>query len=415
MPESSDHRAFDVVIAGAGPAGAAFALFLHARGVAPDRIALVDARSRDGAYADDRLIAIAHGTATLLRSLGAWEAEMPPATSIHTIHVSHRGRFGRTVISRDDHDVPALGYVVRHGDLTAALDAALDRAGFDVTRPLRVESVAPTSDDPDAELVVTLSDGSRLHARDVVHAEGGLFGAQEKRAIHRDYGQTAVTAFVTTASPADSVIAATAFERFTEHGPIALLPARDPATGRNGYALVWCGTPEDAAHRMTLADAGFLATLHAAFGDRLGAFATVGARRAFPLGLNAADQPAQARTRRSAEFAIGNAAQTLHPVAGQGMNLALRDAHELAELLVAAELANGGAGGERDAAILATRYLARRRRDRALTVGLTDLMPRVFASPLAPVALARGAALALLDVVAPLRGVIARQMMNGRR
>jgi 2-octaprenyl-6-methoxyphenol hydroxylase len=179
---------------------------------------------------------------------------------------------------------------------------------------------------------------------------------------------------------------------------------------REGYSLVWCGKPDDAIARIALSDEAFLHALHDAFGDRLGAFATVGPRRTFPLGLNAVSQPARARTSSSAEFAIGNAAQTLHPVAGQGLNLGLRDAHDLAALFATAER-----DASLDAAALVVRFSASRRVDRAATVKLTDFMPRVFASEATTVAWGRGLTLALLDVARPLRGLFARQMMNGRR
>jgi 2-octaprenyl-6-methoxyphenol hydroxylase len=247
----------------------------------------------------------------------------------------------------------------------------------------------------------------------VIHAEGGLFDTQQRRAIHRDYGQSALTSFVTLAEAPSDALAATAFERFTDDGPIALLPAVDAQPDgreRRGYSLVWCGKPDDAAARTALSDDRFLDALHAAFGDRLGHFASVGARRTFPLGLNAVDRPARARTPHAAEFAIGNAAQTLHPVAGQGLNLGLRDAHELADLLVQ-DLRDPA----QDVTALTARYIAARRADRATTVNLTDFMPRVFAHPLAAVAVGRGLTLALLDVARPLRGLFARQMMNGRR
>ncbi len=394
----------DVAICGAGPAGAACALFLRERGVAADRIALIDARTREAAAADDRMLAISQGSATLLSRLGAWrDGRTPRATAIEAVHVSQRGRFGRTVIDRRDYGVDALGWVVRHGDLTGALDAALESRGVETMRPATLTAVEVRDDG------LALAAGERsLVARHVVHAEGGLFDGQARRAIHRDYGQTAITAFVAGEDATSRPKAHTAFERFTEHGPIALLPAADAGADgrvRTGWSLVWCGEPADSAARLALDDDAFLCALHAAFGDRLGRFASVGPRRAFPLGLNAVSRSARLRSSLSAEFAIGNAAQTLHPVAGQGLNLGLRDAHDLAALLA----------NDLPAPALVARYIASRRIDRAATVNLTDLMPRVFASGAAPVAFGRGLALALLDVARPLRGLFARQMMNGRR
>ncbi len=433
MSDSETEREFereterDIVVCGAGPVGAACVLFLRERGIAADRIALIDARTREAAAHDDRMIAISHGSATLLSRMGAWrDSALPHATPITSIHISHRGRFGRTAIDRSDYGVSALGYVIRHGDLTEALDAALVRQGIAVMRPMRVTGISASKvgdskvneTDPAFLRVAVLRQESEsahsdaIRARFVVHAEGGLFDTQQRRAIHRDYRQTAITAFVTLADKPAPTLTHTAFERFTEAGPIALLPARD--AGNDGYALVWCGRPADSDARLAMTDADFLEALHAAFGDRLGRFGSVGPRRAFPLGLNAVEQTARAHSTTTAEFAIGNAAQALHPVAGQGLNLGLRDAYVLAHLLADAD-AGLKTTGALDATTLVARFAAARRVDRAAIVDLTDLMPRVFANPLAPVAWGRGLTLALLDVAWPLRGVFARQMMNGRR
>jgi 2-octaprenyl-6-methoxyphenol hydroxylase len=245
------------------------------------------------------------------------------------------------------------------------------------------------------EVQVTLADGPGMEAAYVVHAEGGLFERQSPLSIRRDYRQTALTGVVRVSHPR----VATAFERFTEEGPLALLPAHpsDPSQ----YALVWCCAPEAALRRSRLDEARFLEELHAGFGDRLGRFLGVGERATFALGLNAREDVARFR-----EFAIGNAAQTLHPVAGQGLNLGLRDAFILAGLLLE----------HRDAPLTCMqRFGAARRLDRSATLNLTDLLPRVFASKLLPVAALRGGALAFLDLVGPARHVLARQMMQGQR
>ena len=393
----------DIAIAGAGPVGAACALFLLEAGFAARRIRLVDARPREAAAEDTRMIALAHGSAALLARLGVWRdrAEVH-ATAIEAIHVSQRGRFGRTLIAREEHGVPALGYVIRYGDLVKAFDAALAERGLAVMRPFKTERIVPD----DGALVLELTGGEQkaMRARHVVHAEGGLFDMQRARALHRDYAQSALTAFVMPALSLNARLAHTAFERFTETGPIALLPARI-ATG-SGYSLVWCGRPDETEARIALCDADFLEALHASFGDRLGPFKAVGARRVFPLGLNAVATTARAVSETSAEIAIGNAAQTLHPVAGQGLNLGLRDAFMLAEAMRT---------HFDDAPALAAAFIAARRFDRAATVGLTDLMPRAFASGFAPTKVARGAALFLLDLLPQARNLLVRQMMNGQR
>jgi 2-octaprenyl-6-methoxyphenol hydroxylase len=247
-----------------------------------------------------------------------------------------------------------------------------------VLRPLRVTAI----DEQASHVLLQLDDGRTLQARVAVQAEGGVFGQQPDKASTRDYGQTAVIARVSVSAP----IAHRAFERFTDEGPLALLP-QDGADG-HAYALVWCVQPERAQHLLDLGEA---------FGERLGRFTGVSQRVAFPLGLNA-DPRATART-----VAIGNAAQTLHPVAGQGLNLGLRDAAVLARLLAR----------EMTPEALA-RFTSEREGDRGMVIRATDTMARAFADkgPLQPLF---GLALAALDTVKPARTLLAELMMFGRR
>lgn len=374
----------DVAICGAGPVGLALAGFLVRRGIAGARIALIDGKSLGQAISDPRSIALSWGSAQLLQEVGAWPLA---ATPIHEIHVSRRGQLGRSLMQREDHDVPALGYVMRYGAVVDALAKVGEQAGVLTLRPARVTSL---DEQPDAALL-HLDDGSTVRARVAVQAEGGLFGAQDQRARSRDYEQSAVIARVTTSMP----IAHRAFERFTDEGPLALLP-EDGADGHQ-YALVWCMRPERAQAILALDDARFLTQLGEAFGARLGAFTKVSPRSAFPLGLNA-EARATART-----VAIGNAAQTLHPVAGQGLNLGLRDAAVLAR-----QLARGT-----DAEAIA-RFTQDRAGDRGTTIGLTDTMARAFTIP-GPLQPLLGLGLAALDLTRPARTLLADLMMFGRR
>jgi 2-octaprenyl-6-methoxyphenol hydroxylase len=374
----------DIAICGAGPVGMALALLLVKRGVAPSRIALLDARALADAVADPRSIALSYGSEQLLELAGAWPL---PATPIHQIHVSRRGQFGRTLIDRADHRLPALGYVTRYGELAAALAAACAAAAIAPLRPARVAGMDEHGD----AVSLRLEDGRVLRAAIAVQAEGGVFGQQAPRAVQRDYQQSAVIARVAASAP----LAHRAFERFTDEGPLALLP-QDGADGLQ-YALVWCARPDQAAHLLALDDGAFLARLGEMFGARLGRFTAVSKRASYPLGLNA-DAAATART-----VAIGNAAQTLHPVAGQGLNLGLRDAAVLARLLAVAPT---------PAQLQA--FGAARQRDRKLTIGLTDSMARVFAGQGALQALL-GLGLGAVDAFAPARSLLAELMMYGRR
>jgi 2-octaprenyl-6-methoxyphenol hydroxylase len=251
--------AFDVAICGAGPAGMALAAMLAKRGVAAGRIALIDGKSLGQAITDPRSIALSYGSRLLLEDIGAWPL---PATPIQQIHVSRRGHFGRSLMDRDEHKLPALGYVTRYGELASALAAACERAGIAAIRPARVNGIAENDDG----VVLNLDDGRALTAAVAVQAEGGVFGQQEQRAVQRDYQQSAVIARVSASTP----IAHRAYERFTDEGPLALLP-QDGADGLQ-YALVWCVRQDKAAGLLALDDAAFLARLGEAFGGRLGRF-----------------------------------------------------------------------------------------------------------------------------------------------
>jgi 2-octaprenyl-6-methoxyphenol hydroxylase len=377
----------DVAICGAGPVGMALAALLARRGVAGSRIVLIDGKSLGQAISDPRSIALSWGSRLLLEDLGAWAAIGGSSTPIHQIHVSRRGHLGRSLMDRTEHDVDALGYVARYGDVVDALARACERAGVQVLRPLRVSGIDEASDG----VRLQLDDGRTLHATVAVQAEGGVFGEQPDKAQTRDYGQTAVIARVSSSAP----LPHRAFERFTDEGPLALLP-QDGADGHQ-YALVWCVQPERAQHLLDLGEDDFLCALGEAFGERLGGFTRTSKRVAFPLGLNT-DPRATART-----VAIGNAAQTLHPVAGQGLNLGLRDAAVLARLLA------------RDMSPQAIdRFAAEREGDRSMVIRATDTMARVFADkgPLQPLF---GLALGVLDTVKPARTLLAELMMFGRR
>lgn len=358
------------------------ALLLARRGVTG--ITLLDARSVEQAVADPRSVALSWGSRQLLGDVGVWPI---PATAIHTIHVSRAGQFGRSLMDRSEHGVDALGYVARYGDVVDGLAQACVRAGIDVMRPARVAGIDETADG----VVLRLDDGRNVTADVAVQAEGGVFGAQGDKAQSREYGQTAVIARVSASRP----LAHRAFERFTSEGPLALLPQ----AGADGhqYALVWCVRPERAAQLLALDDAPFLAALGRAFGERVGSFTKASKRTSYPLGLTT-DARSTART-----VAIGNAAQTLHPVAGQGLNLGLRDAAVLARLLAQDDVVDAIAG-----------FNAARAQDRGLTVGLTDAMARVFAGT-GPLQSLLGVSLGVLDAVAPARKALASVMMFGRR
>ncbi|GJH23354.1 UbiH/UbiF/VisC/COQ6 family ubiquinone biosynthesis hydroxylase [Caballeronia novacaledonica] len=388
------HFDYDIAIVGAGPVGLALAGWL-ARRSATSRlsIALIDARTPDAAANDPRALALSHGSRVMLQPLG-----FPgDATPIRRIHVSQRGHFGRTLIEHDEHELPELGYVVRYGSLVGALADAVRATNVDWRTD--TSALAPLQDHDGVTLPLQSPGGERtIRVKVLVNAEGGLYQKSnvaapgERRA--RDYGQTAIVGTVSVSDPRANV----AWERFTSEGPIALLPCGGQRHA--DYSLVWCSTPDEAARRMQLDDDTFLAELGAAFGTRMGRFTRIASRAAFPLGLTALDVLVDRRT-----VAIGNAAQTLHPVAGQGLNLGLRDALALTDAL--------SADGPRPLAL--ARFAQRRALDRRLTIGATDTLARIFTVDFPPLAAMRGLALTALEFLPPVKSALARQMMFGQR
>ena len=364
----------DVAIAGGGPVGCALALALSASALSVARIA-------DEFEIADRPIALSHGTRLILERLGSWDSVRN--TPIETIHVSQQG-FGRTVMRCADYGLPALGYVTTYSELVAQL------AG---RTPVGAESLRDWKS-ADDEIALQLSRGENetgMRARLLVLADGGHNRLAQRV---KDYRQQAIVAEVTVERPRSGV----AWERFTAEGPLALLPFGDR------YALVWSVRPVSAAELLGLSDSDFLARLREIFGGRLGNFISVGRRSTFPLSLRHGRIAPAPRV-----LAIGNAAQTLHPVAGQGLNLGLRDAWELAQMLL--DVSKEEIGAPRFLA----RYIRLRRFDRFAGIGFTDFLVRVFSNSLPPLALARGAGLAMLDSLPPARRFLARRMIFGAR
>ncbi len=368
-----------IAIVGGGPAGMALALALAKQG---GRARIYEARERGAARADPRILALSHGSRQILEWLGVWRAIA--ATPIAAIHVSQQGGFGRTRLSAAEQGLPALGYVATAASIGAALDDALAAANIAVRQQTRIDRVEPGRDS-----LQLMSATDEASARLVVYAEGQIKAGAA--AVTRDYGQSAVICRARTSAAHGNV----AHERFTAQGPLALLPI-----GTEMAVVYTC--PRDEAERLAaLADAAFLVRLQEHFGTRL-RFSSASHRQVFPLALNYRKSPVGDRS-----VWLGNAAQTLHPVAGQGFNLALRDAWELARCLMDAE-------DPGDAARLA-RYAAARRTDRMATIGFTDGLVRLFGSDLPLASLGRGIGLLALDLLPPVRAFVARRMIFGAR
>ena len=381
MTESS--RRVDIAIIGAGPVGMALALALAG---GPYSVMLIDSRRRGAWETDPRALALSHGSRQLLEHLGAWNAGA--GTAIRSIHVSQRSGFGRTVIDADDYHLPALGYVMRYRELAATLDARIDPAHL-----LNECALISLTTGGDAAEIRLAGDGAEhcVAAQLVVHAEGTPGNEADVRVS--DYRQHAVVAEV---RPIPGH-AHRAWERFTPDGPLALLPL-----GQD-YSVVFSVPPDRARQLLALDESPFLAALRVQFGGRLD-FVASGARASFPLALRVRRQVSASR-----QVWIGNAAQSLHPVSGQGFNLGLRDAWELAEALL------GETGGDAGAARTLASYARGRRLDRQGSMAFTDGIVRLFSNDLAPLRCARGLGLQALDLVPPLRHFVARRMIWGAR
>lgn len=375
----------DCVVIGGGPVGAAAALELARADL---RVMLIEAGTGVPAAAETRPLALSYGSRLILERLAVWKA-LEAATPIERIHISHRGKFGRTVLTAAEAELPALGYVLDYGTLVSALDDAIAGSAVRVLRGTQVTSVA--HDATSARVELDTAEGPDECFASVVAVADGTAETAGIEARVVDYGQSAVSARVET----DPGHAHTAYERFTPEGPLALLPRGD------GYAVVWTTTPEHAQRLCDATPAEFLAELQECFGERAGRFTAVSARAAHRVALRIAERTVSGRA-----ALIGNSAQALHPVAGQGFNLGLRDAWELA-----AEIRRRG---PRDEALLRA-YGARRRVDRTGAVAFTHALVKVFSNDSLPLGIARGAGLTLLDCFAPAKDFVVRRMVFGSR
>ncbi len=378
----------DVVIVGAGPVGSALALALARAG--RDVVAL-DARARGATLRGDRTLALAHGSQLVLERLRVWEelaSVRDAVTPITRIDVSQAGGFGAATLLAADAGVPALGYVVSYVALQAALDAALERERVDVRFGAQAERVETTPE----RARVPLPGAEPVDARLAVVADGTGTAVRGVDRVRHDYGQVAVIGKLAVDRPHDGL----AYERFGPGGPIALLPEADH------YAFVWTLPPARAQSMLALSDEAFVEALATSFGSRLRGFRRAWGRRSFPLVLEFATPVVGERY-----AAVGNASQTLHPVAGQGFNVGLRDAHELARIVAATPAAEIGSG-----AMLA-RYRAARRADRWAGIAFTHGLVHLFGGDWPVVSWPRGLGLALLDTLPPLRRTFTRAMLFG--
>lgn len=384
-------REFDVAIVGGGLVGASLALALAGSTL---RVLLVEGvapNSRAQPSFDERTTALGNASRRIFQGLGIWDELSREAAAIRTIHVSETGRFGVARLRASQQGVEAFGYVIPNRVMGTALWRGLRRAGGVTLRvPARVTAVEIASDGAALTVLGARGRHETVSARLLVAADGAdsvVRAAAGIPARLEDYAQVAITAAVQTDRPHDG----TAYERFTPTGPVAVLPLHG-----GGYGTVWACEPDRAAELLALSDEAYLSALQERFGWRAGRLLHAGRRASYPLRLSRATETVGIRT-----ALVGNAAQGLHPVAGQGFNLGLRDAALLAERIVA--------GAEDPGAPQVLRgYSQARAADRGGVVRFTDSLIKLFASRLPGASLLRNLGLVLFDLSPPAKQALAR-------
>jgi 2-octaprenyl-6-methoxyphenol hydroxylase len=399
----------DVAIIGGGMVGASLAIGLAGTGVSTLLVEGTLPGSQSQPSFDDRTTALGNSSRRIFQGLGVWDRLAAEAAAIRTIHVSDAGRFGFARLAASEQGIDAFGYVISNRVIGAALWEKLRNAkGVLLRVPARPEQVEIGTD----AVSFRIGDES-VSARLVVAADGAHSVVRSAAGIEaniEDYDQIAVVAHVAADRPHDG----TAYERFTESGPLAVLPLHD-----GSYGVVWTCTPGRAAEVLSLDNNTYLRELHERFGWRAGRFVRAGVRASYPLKLTRATTTVAART-----VLIGNAAQALHPVAGQGFNLGLRDAAMLAEVIVGTfadgrgdvGLAPGAAPGTRPSASAADvgspellrQFAAWRETDRRGVVGFTDGLVKMFASTRPGIGILRNLGLLLFDLTPPAKSALSR-------
>jgi len=395
--EKTANNQFDVVIVGGGMIGASLGIALHGHGL---KIAIIEANkfsvNAQPNY-DDRAIALAYGSRCIFEGMGLWEKMQALVTPIKDIHISDQGHFGVTRLNHRDENVEALGYVVTAREMGNVLLKSLkSKKDIQVFSPATLSDLAFSADHAQCTLK-SGSDTQTITARLVVAADGGQSTARKLLGLSKsssNYKQTAIIANVSTELAHNN----RAYERFTAGGPLALLPMPEQR-----YAIVWTHANHQAEDIMALNNADFLKQLQESFGRRLGAITNVGKRHAYPLSLVRAKQQIQHRL-----VLIGNAAHTLHPIAGQGFNLGLRDVAVLAQLITEAQHSQTDVGH----IDLLSHYLKWRKRDQEIITGFTHGLVKVFSTAFAPVAMARNMGLITTDIIPSLKHLLAKHTMG---
>ena len=402
LPKTKDQ--YDIIIVGGGMVGASLAVALLPLKL---KLALVDefefGAPSQPSY-DDRAIALSYGSSLIFKGMGLWDELKSKTTGIKRIHVSDRGHFGAARLTAEQEKVPSLGYLVESRVLGQQLYQVLKSSNVDLIQPASVKNLTENQE----EIILDLEQGdtnTQLTARLLVAADGTNSKIRELSGINitrSDYKQSAIVSNVSTEKPHNGE----AFERFTDNGPIALLPMSD-----NRCSLVWTHNTAEGTESldavMAMNDEDFLNELGKEFGYRLGRFTKVGKRSTFPLSLVTSDKNTANRT-----VIIGNASHTLHPVAGQGLNLALRDVAVLTDLVADLMVVHEANSTITDVESLLSAYEKTRKGDLKGTIQYTDSLVRLFSNDHALLGHARAGGLLAVDRLPPLRKWLTRKSMG---
>lgn len=387
---------FDLIIAGGAMTGAALALAVANLTQQGLKIAVVEGLAPDNNHLgyDARSIALSLGSILLLKRIDIWHKLSLYATAIKSIHVSDKGHFAQNNIYASDEGVPYLGAVVELADAGAVFHEALNKySNIQMFCPSLVTKIERSID----KVSLRLSSGQTLSSRLLVAADGATSSCANMLNLTQeqyDFKQSALIANVTTSLSHQG----RAFERFTKDGPVALLPM-----SKDRSSLVWCVTSEKAAQLLCLNDEDFTEQLQQCFGWRLGSIVQLGQRHHYPLLLRQRSQLISHRV-----VLIGNAAQTLHPIAGQGFNLGLRDVFSLAEEITVSYQNQQDIG----AMNLLQRYQKRRYLDRNATIAMTSILVHAFSNTIEPIILTRNLALAAMSICPQLKIPLLKRTMG---
>jgi len=403
--ENNTNQKFDVVIAGGGLSGALSALSLsqlkQSDGSALS-IAIVETNpilQHPKLSFDSRVLALSHGSAAYLNLLGVWPLLVDDAAPIEDIHISDRGHYGKARIYANEHQVAALGYVIEMSLLGNALLAELAKlSNITWFCPDEISDIQWKQQQVD----IKLSSRNQLTAKLLLACDGAQSGCRTFANIastSKPYKQSALIANVSMVHPHQNV----AYERFTEHGPIAMLPLNDGSQNSKKCSLVWTLPPDTAKETAALDDLTFKLTLEQAFGSWLGAVEKVGERVVYPLHLVTANEQVFHRM-----VLVGNASHTIHPIAGQGFNLGLRDVAELVTCI------NNLMKKNEDIATFSalTEYAEQRKLDHKQVIALTDSLVTLFSNQLPPLVVGRNIGLKVLNYFSPLKKAFVNKTMG---